>query len=706
MAIEEAYKALKEFFGYSSFRLQQKQAIENVLAHKDSLVIMPTGGGKSICYQIPAVITEGYTVVISPLIALMQDQVDGLKTNDIPAEAVNSSITYQEEQLILNRTLEGKIKLLYVSPEKFLHPDLFNFLKKNPPAIIAIDEAHCVSTWGHDFRPEYTKLGKARSLFDQTTFIALTATADSATQDDIINQLNLREAQKLTSSFERKNLILNVKPAQNRYQEIHKSLSNRKGQAGIIYCLSRKQTETMADKLQRDGFNALAYHAGMSSSKRKTTQSKFLKDDVDIICATIAFGMGIDKSNIRWVIHYNMPKNLESYYQEIGRAGRDGLTSYCTLYYSFNDFMTYHSFIEQSTASDNFKKIQNAKLERMKLFCEESSCRINIVLSYFGEHRTQGCGKCDNCTNPPTSINGTVIGQKAFSAIKRVRESEPVSMVIDVLRGSQNQSVLQKGYQNLKTYGAGKDVSPIEWKIYIQQLVNQGYIQVQYHQNARLTCTELADEVLFNGKKIELYTPVIGEKKAVVKKSKKVQQQEALFEQLRQLRKSLADKENIAPYQVFNDNTLEAITMAKPTKLLDFEDISGVGAYKLKRYGHLFIEAVEKFLANQTLDGQKVKGGTHLVTFQLYQEGRSVQEIAEERGLNPVTIVSHLIALFEQGKPVDLESMIDSVNKQKVLKEFSKPGVQTAKMIFTALDETVDYSTIRIGMALAQNSSE
>ncbi len=705
MTIEEAYKALKEFFGYSSFRLQQKQAIENVLSHKDSLVIMPTGGGKSICYQIPAVITEGYTVVISPLIALMQDQVDGLKTNDIPAEAVNSSISYQEEQAILNRTLEGELKLLYVSPEKFLHPDLFHFLKKNPPAIIAIDEAHCVSTWGHDFRPEYTKLGKARDLFDQTTFIALTATADSATQDDIINQLNLRDAQKLTSSFERKNLILNVKPAQNRYQEIHKTLSNRKGQAGIIYCLSRKQTEKMAEKLQRDGFNALAYHAGMPSNKRKTTQTKFLKDDVDIICATIAFGMGIDKSNIRWVIHYNMPKNLESYYQEIGRAGRDGLTSYCTLYYSFNDFMTYHGFIEQSSASDNFKKIQNAKLERMKLFCEESSCRTNIVLSYFGEHRTQGCGKCDNCTNPPTSINGTVIGQKAFSAIKRVREVEPVSMIIDVLRGSQNQAVLQRSYQNLKTYGAGRETSPIEWKIYIQQLINQGYIQVQYHQNARLTCTELADEVLFNGKNIQLYTPVFGEKKAVLNKSKKVQQQEALFEQLRQLRKSIADKENIAPYQVFNDNTLESITMAKPTKLLDFEDISGVGAYKLKRYGEMFIAAVEKFLANQTLDGQKVKGGTHLLTYQLYQEGRSVQEIAEQRGLNPVTIVSHLIALFEQGKSVDIESMIDPADKQKVLKEFSKPGIQTAKMIFTALDETVDYATIRIGMALVQKMS-
>jgi ATP-dependent DNA helicase RecQ len=706
MNIQTAKEALKRVFGYENFRSLQGQAIQLVYDNKDAVIIMPTGGGKSLCYQIPAITLQGVTVVISPLIALMKDQVESLRSYGVKAAFINSTINYNEEQEIRRQASEGELKLLYLSPERFLSQDIQHFLQNINLSLIAVDEAHCVSTWGHDFRPEYAKMGQVRQTFSKTPFIALTATADTATQKDIANQLRLVNPEILISSFERKNLIVSVKPAINRYKEIEKFAQGRKGQAGIIYCLSRKITEQTSAKLKKAGFNAAHYHAGMPAEQRSRVQDGFLKDDIQIICATIAFGMGIDKANIRWVIHHNMPKNIESYYQEIGRAGRDGMVSHCVLFYSIQDLMTYQHFLSQSNGSNEFKAVQEAKLDRMKQYCEEQACRRNVVLSYFGEHRDDTCGTCDNCTNPPTSFDGTVITQKALSAIKRSREKEGTSVIIDILRGSQNQGILSKGYNQLKTYGAGKDITNFNWKMYLMQLINQGYLELRYHEGSRLICTEKAKPVLFEGQKVQLYKVEWQDKKKIeIKKPKEVVLNEALFEKLRALRKTIADSEGIAPYMVFHDKTLAEISSARPVSDFELGEVSGVGGHKLEKYGEAFINEVLTFIQEQQNDGQKVKGGTYIETLNLMKQGLSPEQIAERRSLNPVTIFSHFIYLFEKGHEIDIEQYLRPNDKKKVFTYLNKNPFDTAKAIFEGLKQEIPYSAIRISMALFQKET-
>ncbi|MEO1437431.1 MAG: DNA helicase RecQ, partial [Bacteroidota bacterium] len=493
MNMDLARQALKTYFGYDSFRDMQTEIIQSVFDKQDTLVLMPTGGGKSICFQIPALTIPGLCVVVSPLIALMKDQVEGLLANGVPAAYLNSTQDSSTQRTLEHDLLAGKVKLLYVSPEKLLSDSFLYFLTKLEINLFAIDEAHCISTWGHDFRQEYAQMAILKTRFPKVPMIALTATADRVTRKDILEKLAIPQAKQFVASFDRPNLTLNVLPGQNRFKIIRDFIKQRPKQAGIVYCLSRKSTEDMAEKLRKAGIIAAAYHAGMTDKQRSRNQEAFVKDDVHVVCATIAFGMGIDKSNVRWVIHYNLPKNLESFYQQIGRAGRDGLKSETLLFYSYQDIRLLQGFFEES----NQRELLEAKLDRMKQYAESVTCRREILLHYFNEDAPVKCGTCDNCQNPPEVFDGTIIAQKALSAVARTRERVASNLLIDILRGSRKQQLVQAGWDRIKTYGAGSDVSFFDWTQYILQLLNQGYLHIAFDEGSALKLTEKSRKVLF-----------------------------------------------------------------------------------------------------------------------------------------------------------------------------------------------------------------
>lgn len=588
---------LSDVFGYESFRLQQSQIIDTVLAGRDTLVIMPTGGGKSLCYQVPALVMEGMTVVISPLIALMMDQVAALRQNGVAAAAINSNMGSEERQEIHSQINAGTIKLLYVSPEKLGSDGFVRFLSSLNVSLFAIDEAHCVSTWGNDFRPDYVKLKVIKEAFPQTPVIALTATADSTTQDDIMVQLNLKEPQKFVSSFERKNITLTAKPGQNRIKEIYNFLDDHEGHAGIIYCLSRKGTETITEKLQDQGIQADYYHAGRSAEDRSRVQEKFQADELDIVCATIAFGMGIDKPNIRWVIHYNMPKNLEGYYQEIGRAGRDGAPADALLFYSWGDMSQLMRFVTEGEASEHFKYIQSAKLERMWQFADASSCRTNFILNYFGEYRTENCGHCDNCLYPPQFLDGSTYAKMAISGVIRTQEQLTMSLLMDLLKGSYKQEVKALGLDQIKTFGAGRNLTYPEWSAYLNQMINQGLLRVDFTDKSKIKTTPLSAEVLKDQLPVDLaaYKKKV---KAAPKASKTrtnlddLEYNEKLFDRLKAWRLSLAREMKMPPYIILNDRTMKLICAELPLSSEELMAIEGIGKGKLEKYGMKIIELV------------------------------------------------------------------------------------------------------------------
>ena len=589
---EQLYSTLKKYFGYDTFRSQQEDIITHVLNKEDVLVIMPTGGGKSICYQLPSLLLEGTTLVISPLIALMKDQVDGLKANGIAAAYFNSSQSSEEQQEIIKQVYERQLKLLYVAPESL--SALSDILKSIYFNCIAIDEAHCISSWGHDFRPSYQQLGFLKKTFPETPIIALTATADKATRQDIVEQLNIPHAQKFISSFDRKNIEIEVRPATNGTLQKLQFVEKREGESGIIYCLSRKGTETLAEKLQNKGIEATAYHAGLNFEQRSKVQEDFIFDKTKVVCATVAFGMGIDKSNVRYVIHYNMPKNLEGYYQEIGRAGRDGLPSHALLFHTYADVIQLRRFTEGASNEE----LQNAKLDRMTQFSEATDCRRKILLGYFGELLAENCGNCDVCKNPPEFFNGTVIAQKLLSSIARLKEAAPAGIVIDVLRGAQNQVILEKNYQQLKTYGIGSDISWRDWQHYLTQLINQGYCEIAFHLHNSLQLTAFSKKVLFEKEKVFLTKPQsLKEQKEKQQKAAKEttkSKPDSLFERLRKLRYQISLEENIPAYLVFNDATLKEIERERPLSESEFVKISGVGQRKREVYGDEFIAVVRE----------------------------------------------------------------------------------------------------------------
>lgn len=599
---------LKKYFGYTEFRPQQKEIITNILNKKDILVLMPTGGGKSLCYQIPALMMEGTAIVVSPLISLMKDQVEALQANGIAARALNSMNTDTDNTNVRMECLQGKVKLLYISPERLISETNY-LLRDIKISLFAIDEAHCISQWGHDFRPEYTQLDILRKQFPRIPIVALTATADKITRQDIVKQLKMNEPEVFISSFDRPNLSLDVKKGYQQKEKIRiikRFIEKHGNESGIIYCMSRKTTEKVAELLYDEGFDTAVYHAGLSNFEREQTQDDFINDRVQIVCATVAFGMGIDKSNVRWVIHYNLPKSIESFYQEIGRAGRDGMKSDTMLFYSLGDMIQLTKFAEES----NQKEINIEKLNRMQQYAEADICRRRILLSYFGETMEHDCGNCDVCRNPPERFDGTIIIQKALSAIARTNQQIATGTLIEILRGNFTQEISEKEYDKIKTFGAGRDIPSRHWQNYLLQMLNMGYIEIAYNENNHLKITELGAKVLYGKQNAELV--VIKEDEFSNKQYKKntivtspvqikknaygnMENEDSLFETLRLLRLKLAEQEAIPPYIVMSDSTLQSLCDKKPKTLEDLDDISGFSEYKKKKYGRDFVNAIKKY---------------------------------------------------------------------------------------------------------------
>ncbi len=600
--MDKAYQLLKSIYGYDSFRPQQKEIIDYVVAGGDALVLMPTGGGKSVCYQIPALMLDGVALVVSPLISLMKDQVDALQANGVKAEALNSSNDEYANRLIFDRCSRGEIKILYISPERLI-AEITRLQKSVKVSMIAIDEAHCVSQWGHDFRPEYTQLGVLTECFPNVPILALTATADKITKTDIVEQLRLRNPRIFISSFDRPNLSLDVRKAyqkRERLRTIIDVIRRHRSESGIIYCLSRKGTEEMAADLKAKGITAGVYHAGMSAAERSRVQDDFINDRIHVICATIAFGMGIDKSNIRFVIHNNMPKSIESFYQEIGRGGRDGLPTETILFYSLKDLITLRKFAEDSGQRD----INLEKMKRMQEYSEAQVCRRRILLNYFGETSECRCGNCDVCKNPPQLFDGTDLVQKALSAIKRCNEEIGFSVTIDILKGSISSVVIAKGYDRIKTFGVGRNVPALDWHAYLLQMLQMGYIEIAYNEDNHLKITPLGEDILYGRKRAQLSVIVRDDLRVKKRQRKDVIPQlalanpdEELFEKLRALRKTIAEEMGTAPYIVLSDKSLRSIAALKPTDLNTFADAYGIGEYKKNRFGKRFVELVCRHLS-------------------------------------------------------------------------------------------------------------
>ncbi|MFT4753879.1 MAG: ATP-dependent DNA helicase RecQ [Salibacteraceae bacterium] len=692
----DIHAPLKQYFGYDTFRNPQESIIKNVLDKKDTLVIMPTGGGKSICFQIPAVVMEGVTIVISPLIALMKDQVDGLRANGIEANYFNSSQEPQEQDKIINQVITRELKLLYVAPESLAY--LSNILSETYVSCIAIDEAHCISSWGHDFRPGYQQLGFIKKSLPNTPIIALTATADKATRKDILDQLNIPHADQFVASFDRANISLEVRQGLDRMHQITRFISSNKEESGIVYCLSRKGTEQVAQRLQASGYDALAYHAGLSFEERTKVQEGFVYDRTKIVCATVAFGMGIDKSNVRWVIHYNMPKNIEGYYQEIGRAGRDGLPSKAILFHSYADVIQLRKFVEGTSNEE----VQIAKLERMKQFSEATSCRRKILLSYFGESRSENCGNCDVCKSPPQFVDGTVLAQKVLSTMARVHQKEAIGTLIDVLRGSNNSHIIEKGLNQVKTFGIGKEVSWAHWQQYIIQMMNQGLAELAFHKNNALELTPIAEEVLFKGRKVELTLPVEKDQKktkAAPKRAASPEKKSGLFEHLRAIRSGLAKEQGVPAYLVFSDATLKEMEKYIPRTESEMMQISGVGTRKMEVYGDQFIAEIIQYL-NQNKSGKK---DTFIETYKLYAQGLSIAQICEKRHLKEPTVFSHLSKLYLDGKDVDLKKFVSKEEVKQVRngKEVLENPPQL-KAYFDYFDKEISYSKLRVALTIIE----
>lgn len=710
----DAREVLKHRFGYDSFRPQQEEIIANVLAGRDCMVLMPTGGGKSLCYQIPALLLDGLTIVISPLIALMKDQVDALRANGVEAAFLNSSQTNAEQVAVFKAARSGSLKLLYIAPERLLQSgDRFiEFLREIDVVLFAIDEAHCISSWGHDFRPEYLRLARLKAEFPKVPVIALTATADKLVRQDILERLNISDAERFVSSFNRPNIFYSVEPKRKSFGRLLDYLAKHRDESGIIYCLSRASVDSLAADLRDEGYNAIAYHAGLERAERERNQRLFINDEVKIVVATIAFGMGIDKSNVRFVVHMDLPKNIESYYQETGRAGRDGLPSEALLFFSWADVTKLKGFAEVEGNAEQ-TAIMLKKLDRMGEFGDLRTCRRKYLLNYFSEEFVGNCGSCDNCTTEVETFDGTIIAQKALSAVYRTGQRFGITYLVDLLRGS---STVRDEHKDLKTFGVGSDVSKSDWIDYFKDLIARGYLSQAEGQYPIVLLTDTSQDVLAGRIIVELTKSRVRDEAAKTKLEDATYEQ-PLFEELRRLRAVIAQSENLPPYIVFSDATLIEMATWLPLTDDDMRRIMGVGDLKMQKYGRDFLNEIRKYCSRLGLSTRAgLKGSsrarkrrvrkpddrsTFEISLALFREGKTIEEIAEIRDLGIATIEGHLALFIPMGK-IELEELVPSEKVEPIRDVVHKLGTGALGPIKTELGDGFSYGEIRAVIASMQ----
>ncbi len=713
--LNEAREVLKHRFGYGSFRPGQEEIISAVLAGRDAMVLMPTGGGKSLCYQIPALLLDGLTIVISPLIALMKDQVDALRANGVEAAFLNSTQTTTEQVNVFKAARTGELKLLYIAPERLLASgdQFIDFLRSIKVSLFAIDEAHCISSWGHDFRPEYLKLARLKEEFPNISVIALTATADKLVRRDILERLNIPDAQRFVSSFNRPNIFYTVEPKRKSFDRLLAYLSTRRDQSGIIYCLSRASVDSLAADLRDEGYDAIAYHAGLDKETREKNQRLFINDEAKIVVATIAFGMGIDKSNVRFVVHMDLPKNIESYYQETGRAGRDGLESEALLFFTWADVTKLKSFAEvEGNASQS--AIMLKKLDQMGEFGDLRTCRRKYLLNYFSEECDDNCGKCDNCTTEVETFDGTVVAQKALSAVTRTGQRFGISYLVDLLRGS---TTVRDEHKNLKTYGVGSDISKNDWFDHFKDLIARGYLMQSDGKYPTLALTDTSADVLAGRVTVELTIPRRREERVTKLTSADTTYEQPLFEELRRLRSVIAQAEDLPPYIIFSDATLIEMATWLPLDEADMRRIMGVGDVKMQKYGRDFLAEIRKYCSRLGLTSRtnlkassrarkrrtrKADGrSTFEMSLDLFREGKSIEEIARIRDLTRNTVEGHLALFIPAGK-VRLDELCPEGKVQPIREAVHKHGTAALGPIKTELGEEFTYGEIRAVIASMQ----
>ena len=699
--LQRAHEILKSTFGFQQFRPSQEKIINALLQGDDSLVLMPTGGGKSLCYQIPALVRDGTGIVVSPLIALMQDQVDALKQLGVKAAFLNSSLEYNEASAVEQKLINGELDILYVAPERLLTERMMRLLDNARLSLFAIDEAHCVSQWGHDFRPEYQRLKQIHARYPNVPRIALTATADQRTREEIITQLQLEQANVFIDSFDRPNIHYAIRDGGNSKQRLWKFLTdNHAEDAGIVYCLSRKKVDSIAEWLSDQGRIALPYHAGLSAEVRQENQRRFLREEGVIIVATIAFGMGIDKPDVRFVAHLNLPKSIEAYYQETGRAGRDGLDANAWMAFGLQDVITLRQFSQNSNANETHKRVEHHKLEAMLGLCELVSCRRHALLEYFDETTSDSCGNCDNCLRPPQRWDASQAAQMALSCVYRTEQRFGVNYIVDILLGKEDDRIQRNGHNQLSTFAIGKEFSTAEWRVMMRQLIALGFLEIDIERHGALRLTEKCRPVLRGEQTLQLRKMEKQEKQVSSNKKGKQTirpQDEELWEALRALRLSLAEKAGVPPYVIFHDATLQEMLKVRPANLSDLNGITGVGEQKLARFGKKFIDEIVKYPLTELLDNNLSQ--TVNETLMLYQQGKTIEQIIKERQLTSTTVYTHLSAAIETGL-LDVKEVLE-LDEQKydeivfAIESFGDDEERRLKPVYEALEGVYDYGLLR-----------